>query len=231
MMKRFILVVVFSILSLSIYAHDLFIEEENNNYKLLYGHKHSSHTGDSIIEYKPEFVKYIKCFKDGKIADVNFEKKYPVNFSKDCDAIYVIFSSGYWTKTVYGTKNVSKENEKQVIKSWLSFESVKYIKNLNAKIDRPLSEDLEIVVLSDLSKIKKGDKLRLRIFYKGKPKNDVIVAYDGKPRGTTGPEGDINIRVKNSGFQLISASITEKGDGIKADEKIITTSLNLIIKE
>lgn len=229
--KRLILVFSFFMFVNNGFAHDLWIEEENGTYKLLYGHKHSSHGGEALMEYKPEFVKYARCQKGQTIEDVSFESRYPITFSKDCDVVYIMFSSGYWTKTVYGTKNVSKENEKQVIKSWLSFESVKYIKNLSSKIQQPLTEDLEIVPISDLSKIKSGDKLRLRIFYKGKPAKDVVVAYDDKPRGTTDSDGNINITVKKSGFQVISASVTEKEDGIKADERIITTNLNFIVKE
>ncbi len=230
-MKRLILGLSLFLCLNNVFAHDLWIEEENGTYKLLYGHKHSSHSGESVIEYKPEYVKYIKCQKGHKVEDISTENKYPITFSKDCDAVFVMFSSGYWTKTVYGTKNVSKENEKQVVKSWLSFESVKYVKNLTLKAQQPLSDDLEIVPTSDLSKIKTGDKLRLRLFYKGKPAKDVVVAYDDKPRGTTDPDGNINITVKKPGFQVISASVTEKEDGVKTDERIITTNLNFIVKE
>ncbi len=228
-MSKIILLMVFVLMYNSGFAHDLWIEEDNGNFKVLYGHKYSSHGGDKIMEYKPEFVKYVKCLKGQMVEDVSFERKYPVSFSSDCDAVYILFSSGYWTKTVYGTKNVSKENEKQVIKSWLSFESVKFIKNLNFKQNIPVSEDLELVSGTDLSKAKVGDKIRLKAFYKGKPVKDVVVAYDDKPRGTTDSDGNINITIKDSGFQRISASITEKEDGVKADERVITTNLNFII--
>ncbi|MCX7957595.1 MAG: DUF4198 domain-containing protein [Deltaproteobacteria bacterium] len=230
-MRSIILTLFFITVSSFAYSHDLWIEEEDGSFKLLYGHKHSSHGGDTIMEYKPEFVKYIKCLSNQKTEDIVPDGKYPVSFQRACDVVFIMFSSGYWTKTVYGTKNVSKENEKQVIKSWESFESVKYIKNLSSKHQMPLSDDLEIVPLSDLSKIKTGDKLRLKVFFKGKPAKDVSVAYDDKVRGTTDSEGNINITLKKSGFQIISASLTEKGDGVKADEKITTTSLNFVLKE
>ncbi|MGB9599645.1 MAG: DUF4198 domain-containing protein [Myxococcota bacterium] len=219
------------VFSKTLIAHDLWVEEENGEFKLLYGHKHSSHEGAAIMEYKPEFVKYVKCYSKGRTQELNFEKVYPVSFKADCDEVYIMFSSGYWTKTVYGTKNVSKESEKQVVKSWFSIESVKYIRNLKLPNKTPISDDLEIVPLSDLSKIKIGDKLRIKVFYKGRPRKDVVVAYDDKPRGTTDEEGNINITLKKSGFQVISASITEKDDGVKADERITTTNLNFIIKE
>lgn len=223
---------IFVLLSFSFFSfsHDLWIEKEGNNFKLLYGHKFSSHGGDKLMEYNPDFVKYLLCYEGGKVYNLDFERVYPINISAKCDEIFFLFSSGYWTKTVYGTKNVPKEGEKQVVKSWLSFESVKFLNNFKGDL-KPYTEELEIVCLSDLNKIKKGDKLRLRVFFKGKPLKDVPVAYFGNVRGTTYEEGNINITIKNEGFQMITASYTEKGDGVKADEVIYTTNLNFYLKE
>lgn len=212
------------------FSHDLWIEKEGDYLKLLYGHKFSSHGGDKLMDYNPEFVKYFICKKDGKNSQKEFERAYPVKIKSECDEIFLMFSSGYWTKTVYGTKNVPKNEEKQVVKSWLSYESVKFIENYKNDL-KPMTEELEIVPISDLKKIKKGDKLRLQIFFKGKPIKDVPVAYFGNVRGTTDEEGKINITLKNDGFQMITASFEEKGDGIKADEFIHTTNLNFYIRE
>ncbi|MEJ5166453.1 MAG: hypothetical protein WHV67_05435 [Thermoanaerobaculia bacterium] len=119
---------IFVLLSFSFFSfsHDLWIEKEGNNFKLLYGHKFSSHGGDKLMEYNPDFVKYLLCYEGGKVYNLDFERVYPINISAKCDEIFFLFSSGYWTKTVYGTKNVPKEGEKQVVKSWLSFESVNF---------------------------------------------------------------------------------------------------------
>lgn len=220
----------FFLFSFFCFSHDIWIEREGDFYKLLYGHKYSSHSGDIIIDYNPEFVKYILCSEKGKIVKLDFEKTYPVKVFTKCDEIFLMFSSGYWTKTVYGTKNVPKNEEKGVVKSWLSYESIKFIENLSQNL-KPISEELEIVPLSDLSQIKKGDKLRLKIFFRGKPVKDIPVAYFGSVRGTSDEEGKINITIKNNGFQMITASYAEKGDGIKADEIIHTTNLNFYLKE
>ncbi len=229
-MNRLFFLGVFFVISVLSYSH-LWLEEDGKELKLLYGHKHSSHEGASIMEYKPEYVLDIRCLKNGKIEKISFERKYPVSVYNDCDVYYVLFSSGYWTKTVYGAKNISKEGQSQVLKSWQSFESVKYIKKYSERLKSPLSEDLEIVLLTDTEKVKSGDKLRLQVFYKGKPAKDVVIAYKDKPRGTTDEEGKINITVKEKGFQIISATLTEKGDGIKCDEIIRTANLNFIVKE
>lgn len=230
-MKRISPLGIILLISGSLYAHDLWLEEEDGAVRLLYGHKYSSHKGTSIMEYSPEYVLYVRCQQRDKIVDVDVEKRYPLTLTSDCDVYYVLFSSGYWTKTVYGTKNVSKEGQSQVLKSWQSFESVKYVKGFSDKHNRSITDDLEIVPLSDLIKIRSGDKLRLQVFYKGRPLKDVVVAYNGKPRGNTDENGKINVIVKEKGFQMISASISEKGDGVKCDEIIRTTNLNFVVKE
>lgn len=230
-MNRILCLSVILSISVSLYAHDLWLEEESGTVRLLYGHRYSSHKGASVMEYNPEHILDVRCQQGDKIINVDIEKKYPLTLISDCDVYYVLFSSGYWTKTVYGTKNVSKEGQSQVLNSWQSFESVKYVKRFSGKYNRSITNDLEIVPLSDISKIKRGDKLRLQVFYHGRPVKDVVVAYHGKPRGTTDENGKINVRVNEKGFQMISASITEKGDGIKCDKIIRTTTLSFVVKE
>jgi nickel transport protein len=44
----------------------------------------------------------------------------------------------------------------------------------------------------------------------------VTVAYDGDPRGVTGADGRINLRIRHRGTQVITASIDETSpDGSK----------------
>lgn len=183
------------------------------------------------MEYDPNFVKEIFCSANGKVFLVSFEKKYPVEIKDSCQAIFVLFSSGYWTKTVYGTKNVSKENEKNVVKSWYSEESVKYVDKWDESMVKPFTSYLEIVPLVDLFKLKTGDKIRLMITFKGKPQNNVVVAYEDETKGVTDDEGKINIRIKKPGFQIITASLTQPADGLKADDIIYTTNLNFIVEK
>jgi hypothetical protein len=53
------------------------------------------------------------------------------------------------------------------------------------------------------------------------------VAYEGNPRGVTGKDGRINVRVRHKGPQLIVAGLeTPLGDG-KAKRLIRTTVLQL----
>ena len=54
--------------------------------------------------------------------------------------------------------------------------------------------------------------------FKGDPVAGVPVAYFDSTRGVTDSGGRINIRLGRGGMQLIKASLTVPGDGIKTDE-------------
>ena len=57
------------------------------------------------------------------------------------------------------------------------------------------------------------------------------MSYDGKPRGTTGRDGRINVRVRHGGFQVIQASLTLPDPSGKADEIVHSANLNFELPE
>lgn len=112
------------------------------------------------------------------------------------------------------------------IKSWLSYESVKRIDGWDAKLARPLTQGLEITPLDDPLRLHEGEKVRLVVTFEGRPIEGAAVAYDGKPRGATGADGRINIRIRHAGFQIIQASLTLPSAAPEADEVVHTANLN-----
>ncbi len=219
------------LLSLKIQAHDLWIEKSENNYILYYGHKLSSHKGEKIIEYNPDNIISVQCInKDGNEIKINLRKEYPLKIKDNCALIYVHISTGYWTKTPYGTVNKPKNQVATPIKSWLSYESVKRINLWNNNLQKPFSQKLDIIPINNPFNVKEGDKLRLLITFKGKPIKNVSVAYDGKFRGLTDKNGRINIRIKHKGLQLIEATLKKKTNSEETDEIIYTTTLNFEVK-
>ena len=67
-----------------------------------------------------------------------------------------------------------------------------------------MSTDLELVFTENPFALAVGDKLRLTVVFRGEPAQDVTVAYDGDPRGVTGDDGRINLRIRHKGLQLIN---------------------------
>ena len=110
-------------------AHDLWLEKEGSTCTLCYGHLETKTGEQASIKYDPRNVLMVKAFDlNGNEVQVTAKKEYPFTISDvKGSVIYVLTSSGYWTKTPYGTKNVPKDKTDMPISSWLSYESVKRI--------------------------------------------------------------------------------------------------------
>ncbi|WP_200763024.1 DUF4198 domain-containing protein [Nitrosophilus alvini] len=216
------------LLPFMLFGHDIWIEKNEQGYQLNYGHLHpsSEHAGKKTIEYNPENIKEIVCEKEGKIEKIENTRSYPLVIKDKCDALFIYMDNGYFTKTPYGTKNLPKNEVKMALKSWRSFESVKRIEK-NSK--KSIGKGLEILLLNDVKKV--GDKARLLILFDGRPVEGAVVAYDDKPRGQSGVDGRVNIRVKRSGLQNIKATLRKKCDDNRCDEVVYTTTLNIEVAE
>lgn len=210
----------------SVSAHDLWLERDGSAYALLYGHRHSGHAGPETIEYRPETVRQLICL-DANGTRVSEGKKaaYPARLPGDCAAAYALLSSGHWTKTPYGTRNVPKDQVDVSLKSWVSFEGVKRIDRWGTGLARPVSGDLEVVPLDNPLALGDGDKLRLLITFQGGPVAGAVVAYDGKPRGETGADGLVNVKVRHGGIQAIEATLRRPLQSAQADEEVHTSTL------
>lgn len=212
-------------------AHDLWVEPEAGGYRLLYGHHpRVSHEGTRQIAYAPDIVKSIVCLDAaGGRRPAEAGGGSPLKIQGECDVLYVLTSSGYWTKTTAGTKNLKKTEAASPLGSWQSFESVKHIARRGSGAASPLATPLEIVPAGNPLALKDGDKLTLRVLANGQSVADATVSYDGKPRGQTGADGTVNIRMKHAGLQLIQAATRTSHAGPEADEVVHTTALTFVL--
>jgi nickel transport protein len=211
-------------------GHDLWLEREPGGYALLYGHRHAGHPGQDTIEYRPQAVKQMLCFDSGGSPIARgATAAYPARLSGECAAAYALLSSGYWTKTPFGTQNVPKDQVEVAVSSWVSFEGVKRIERWGEGLAQPLTPDLEVVPLADPLGLADGDKLRLLVTFAGRPVAGAVVAYDGQPRGETGPDGLVNVKVRHGGVQTIEATLRRPLDGTRADEEVHTSTLSFTL--
>lgn len=210
--------------ALPAHAHDLWFEKEGDARVLLQGHRHSAHEGAELVPYEAATVKALTCVDaSGKARPLAPGKTAPVKVSGDCAVLHATFSSGYWTKTAWETKNTPKTGITGVIKSWYSEESLKLVQHWTGAA--PIGTGLELTPVSDPLGLSSGDKVTVLVTDNGKPVAGVPVAYGGDTRGASGDDGKVSIRLRHPGIQLIEASLeTPLGDG-KADTSIRTTSL------
>lgn len=212
-------------------AHDLWVEPDGGAYLLRFGHHPLvSHEGARQIAYAPGIVESATCVNGtGGRRPTRLGANYPVRIEGDCAVLYVLTSSGYWSKTTAGTKNVGKTEAVSPLKSWQSFESVKHVAAWSAAAAEPLGVSLEIAPAENPLALADGDKLTLRVLAAGRPVAGALVTYDGKPRGETDSDGAVNVRVRHGGLQLIQATVRSPHAGPEADEVVHTTALTFAL--
>lgn len=229
---KLILFLIFLCACQPVFAHDLWCEPSDSGLTLYYGHLLTDHAGTRQIEYAPGAIKRVDCFTlTGDSAAAHHTGDYPVRITTSCAVTCILTSTGYWTKTPYGTKNIPRREADYPIASWLSYESVKWIDAWSEALAHPLVSELDIVPLSDPGSLEPGKKIRLLVAFDGKPLEGAVVSYAGKPRGITGTDGTINIRIKQPGLQIIQTSHSVPLGTAEADSTIYTANLNFKIEE
>lgn len=208
-------------------AHDLWLERDGAAYVLRQGHKHSAHAGQELVPYAAGAAREAHCLDAaGGSRPVKPAAGHPARIEADCGTLTVLFSTGYWTKTAWETRNVPKTGIAGVVKSWLSEETVKRVDAWSPGAALPASNWLELVPAQDPRTLAPGDKLMLRAYLDGKPLAGVAVAYDGDVRGATAGDGSIAVRLRRPGLQIISASAEAPLANGKADVIVRTATLN-----
>ena len=207
-------------------AHDYWLETDGQDFLLYRGHRYSQHEGEAVVPYEPSIVNTAICVDAaGGKRRVSASRNYPVRIPGPCAAVLVEADSGYWTQTLTGTKNQPRDEVFGALRSWQALEGVKRIESWKAGMERPVSDGLELVSTTDPFTLRPGDKLRLLVTLEGQPRQGVTVAYDGDPRGVSGSDGRINIRLRHGGTQVITASVDELSNDPKSEKLVRSTAL------
>lgn len=211
-------------------AHDMWLDSVPAGYVLQLGHRHSDHAGDSVESYPAEAVKSALCVAEDGARRLAGGGAAPYLVAGPCAAVVVEFSSGYWTDTPYGHRNVPRSDWSGAGKSWLSVEYIKHLQQWRPDFVRPLSAGLELSPQQDPLQAAPGDKLRFVLTLGGQPVAGAFVSFGGGARGSTGADGGINLRIRGRGEQRVSATLEQAaGDG-KADVIIRTTTLQWTVQ-
>ncbi|MEI2419422.1 DUF4198 domain-containing protein, partial [Arthrospira platensis SPKY2] len=112
-----------------------------------------------------------------------------------------------------------------VLRSWESIEGVKWLGRWSEALAAPVSGALELSPLSDPFAVRPGAKLTLLVTLDGAPLPGATVTYDGEPRGVTDSRGQVNIRLRHTGLQVIGAGFEAPRHDGRADITIHATAL------
>jgi len=187
---------------------------------LHYGQKIMQETSIKAKKVKQDEILKLSCLKGNEIFELRDKK-----LRDDCDAVFVELKRVYYTKTPFGTKKVSKDKTKMPLSSFESVASIKKIyKNDATKL---FNSPFEISPKTPLKNIKVGDRVKFIVTSFGKPKAGVNITYNKKVVAKSDRDGYVSVEMKKNGLQKITASYSQKGDGIKCDEIIHSTTINL----
>ena len=227
-------------------GHDLWLEKETPqeppSYTLRHGHPDSdtSHKAAGMAGFghglnsdsldSLSILRAVCIDSSGLATEITLEDSRSLSFRCGGAALIVAVSTGFWTKTPYGTKNVPRTGVQRPVRSWQSLESVKRIDGWVPALALPISSGLELMPQSNPLVLAEGEKLRLLVTFDGKPAAGAVVSCDGRPRGTTGDDGRINIRIRRPGLQMIRADLTLPFPGPEADETVHTATLNFEVQ-
>jgi nickel transport protein len=221
----FIVAALFLALAPEVSAHDFWVDRKGKDLWLIYGH------GDQREEVDPAKVKTVKAFgpAGGEIG-IRWERKGKeilLQPAKPPSWIFVEVDNGYWSKTIYGWKNLPKRKASRVVEANRSIYFSKALLVWDDVLRKPLAmAQLDILLMKNPYELKVGDALPIQVICRGKPVAGVEVeGRDHKVVSTTDQDGNAGIRVQQ-GWQLISASHKEpiKGDP-DADYLSLTATL------
>ncbi len=207
------------------HAHDFWFEHEGDAFVLQYGHR-----GGKVLAIEAAKLKSIRCLPRGgaskEVLPQAVFSPTTVTIRASCEAVSAFYHGGYWSKTPDGDKNLPKNRAGDAVSSWESMQFAKWVNARNAAASAPLGDLLEIVPVTDLSGVKQGDKVTVRVLLQGKPVSSAIASMDHKPLGETDGAGQVRLRVRASTLETISVSIKRPLARPEADQQVLEASLS-----
>jgi nickel transport protein len=216
-------------LSTAASAHEYWVDRDNGQYVLHQGHKTAVHRGAASIAYDPASVVRVECLDESGKSRVLIPHGTPVRVDGSCAAVNFYLDHGYWTKTAYDTLNKPKNEVKGALQSWRSHENVTRLNQWTAALAQPAGVGLVLSLPANPDRLKTGDKFTVVVTLDGAPRADVPVAYAGETRGVTDAGGRINLKIRHTGLQQISASLEAPLTDGKADTLIRAATLNFML--
>jgi nickel transport protein len=211
-------------------AHDYWIEKKGEGYAVVYGH------GDQRMEYDPANVKKVTVY-DAAGKPMEFRKEVQgkvlaIRPAGPASVIVVDLDSGYWSKTIYGWKNLPKRKASRVVESVRSYHYSKSVVAWGAVAGRPVEGmKLDIVPQKNPFDLRAGEALPVKVLYGGKPLPGADVEGDHEKVAATDKDGLAKVPVKK-GRQLITVERKEPLSGDPdADSISVTTTLTFEVSK
>ena len=193
-------------------AHDYWIEKKGDGYAAVYGH------GDTRLDYDPASLKKVTVYNAaGKTLDFKKEVQSKAIIIRPVGSACLILAdleSGYWSRTIYGLKNLPKRKATRPLESFKSYHYSKSIISSGEAAVKPVDGlKLDIIPLKNPLDLKAGDSLQLKVLWEGNPLAGTTLEGDHQKSGVTDKEGLVKVTLKK-GRQIYTV---EKRDPLKGD--------------
>jgi cobalt/nickel transport system permease protein len=212
-------------------AHEFWIEQKGKDFTLIYGH------GMHREDFEATKVTEVKAFDaKGKAIDVRREKRDKgllLTPAVQPAVVLVVIDNGYWSKTIYGWKNLPKRQASRVVEAIRSLNYSKALISWSDITQKPLADaKLDILPLKNPLELKAGDRLPLKVLYQGRPLPNVgVEGADHDTVATTDKDGIAQVKI-SKGYQVITVTHKEPlNDDLDADFFSTTTTLTFEVKQ
>jgi ABC-type Co2+ transport system, periplasmic component len=205
-------------------AHDFWIERQGGVFVLRYGHH-----GGEVLALNAAKIKTLTCRQGAQasrnvLASARIAPKQ-LTFTGPCALVSAFHDGGFWSLTPDGEKNLPRNQVPDSVKSWRSQQFAKWVDVHSPMAGQPLGDGFEIVPVSDLSKVKTGNKATFRVLLAGKPLSGATLAIDHKPLGETDDQGEVRVKVRATSVESVSASFRRAVKTPEADSEVFEASL------
>jgi nickel transport protein len=196
------------ILAPAVSAHDFWIERSGGDLVLIFGH------GEQREEFDISRVKAARSFSSGggenELRGEKRGKGLVLRPAEPPSWVFVEIDNGYWSKTIYGWKNLPKRKASRVVEANRSVCYAKAILTWNEALRQPASRALlDIVPRENPFSLKAGDSLPVKVYFRGKPLAGAeIEGRDHDKVAISDKDGNAKLRL-SGGRQLLSVDYKE----------------------
>ena len=205
-------------------AHDLWLEPHGAALVLRYGHR-----GGQVLDLDAAKVKSVRCqmggapARDVRAASTTGPKE--LRTPSRCDLASAFLDVGFWSLTPDGERNLPRTQVPDAVRSWQSKQFAKWVDVRSPAAAAVLGDELEIVPVGDLSRVRQGDKATFRVLWQGKPVAGAVLAIDHKPLGETDAAGECRVKIRAAEVESVSVTLRRPLGTPEADTLLSEASL------
>jgi hypothetical protein len=111
------------------------------------------------------------------------------------------------------------------VRSWVSRQFAKWIDVRSPAASAALGDELEIVPVTDLARVRAGDKATFRVLWQGKAVAGAVLAIDHHPLGETDLAGECRVKIRAADVESVTATLKRPLASPEADTLTLEASL------